>query len=354
MNRTTFFSVTCLLLIGLALAFPKVSVGAVSHQQVDDPVQQGEYLVSVAGCPTCHTPLKDPATELIDDAQYLAGGREFDLGPLGILQSRNLTSDVETGLGAWSDEEIKTAIRSGVDREGDRLFPIMPFRLYANMAESDLDAIVAYLRTVPAISNPIPDIHIPQVQSMPPISYEKGLTAPAPTDTVARGDYLFNAILPCTDCHTPVNPATGEVESERYLAGGQPFEGAWGVVYSANLTPHEKTGIGTWSDLDIRRVLAAGVRPDGRRVILMPWRDYQNLTPDDVNAVIAYLRRQKAVNNEVPEPSLNEGYLQFVKIANTESTPTSRLPLWSGLAVALLLIGIGVRRQRAKKKETAV
>ena len=95
----------------------------------------------------CHTPFAPPGGP--DFKNSLGkGGREFP-GPWGVSKSRNITSHKEKGIGGWSDAEIKRAITEGVRKDGSRMKPPMGYEFYKNMTESDLDAIVAYLRTVP-------------------------------------------------------------------------------------------------------------------------------------------------------------------------------------------------------------
>ena len=74
-------------------------------------------------------------------------------------------------------------------------------------------------------------------------------------DLVKRGEYLVNHVSGCTDCHTPVDPATGGPLMDKYLAGKQPYEGPWGVVYGGNITPDVETGIGSWTDEEVKRAL---------------------------------------------------------------------------------------------------
>lgn len=112
----------------------------------EDKVAYGEYLVAIAHCLECHTPFG--ADGHLDMDRAGAGGNSFP-GPWGVSVSRNITSDEEDGIGSWSDEEIKTAITTGVRRDGTHLMPPMGFGYYANIAGDDLDAMVAYLRTLP-------------------------------------------------------------------------------------------------------------------------------------------------------------------------------------------------------------
>ncbi len=311
--RTTrlLAQLSALIVLSLVLCVAGTApVGARPAAQYDDPVKQGEYLANITGCIGCHTPID--ANFQPDRSRLYAGGVEFQLGPLGSVFSKNLTPDVETGLGGWSDEEIKRAIRTGVSRDGLHLFPIMPYLYFNKMADSDVDAIVAYLRTLQPVRNVVPRQQILPPEQLPQLPFTEGIVAPVPSDTAARAEYLMTAVTACSDCHTPVNPETGQPILEKYLAGGQPFEGPWGIVYAGNLTPDQETGIGNWSDNDIKRVLRLGVRPNGRRVVLMPWQDYAPLTEEDLNAIVHYLRNNLAtVSNEVPAPAIEPEFIQF-------------------------------------------
>jgi mono/diheme cytochrome c family protein len=129
-----------------------------------DPVRRGRYLVTTLGCSFCHTPVR--ADGSLVDAMLLAGGQKWTAVPFGDFVSYNLTSDKETGLGAWSDDQIKTFVTRGVRRDGSRMIPFpMPWMSYANLTPSDLNAIVAYLRTIPPITNRIPAPTRPNIVS---------------------------------------------------------------------------------------------------------------------------------------------------------------------------------------------
>jgi len=111
-----------------------------------DPVKHGFYLATIGHCFECHTPMTPKGHDWKD---YGRGGMEFP-GPWGKSVSRNITSSKTKGIGAWSDAQIKTALTSGVDKDGQHLKPPMGFPYYAHMTDKDLSDIVAYLRTVPA------------------------------------------------------------------------------------------------------------------------------------------------------------------------------------------------------------
>jgi mono/diheme cytochrome c family protein len=209
----------------------------------------------------------------------------------------------------------------------------MPYRFFNSLSDSDADAIVAYLRTLAPISNKVPRTQILPVEQLPPLPRKTGIVAPAPADTAARGKYLMTALIACTDCHTPVDPATGQPVEGKYLAGGQPFEGPWGIVYGGNLTPDKETGLGNWSDADIARVLHQGIRPNRRVVVLMPWEIFQPLTDEDTKAIIYYLRNDvPAVHNEVPAAKLNEGFEHFA--------PAEKVGLGGPWNIILAVVGV--------------
>ncbi|HET9906480.1 MAG TPA: hypothetical protein VFQ23_07560 [Anaerolineales bacterium] len=322
-----------------------------------DVLEQGKYIATIGGCIDCHTPLEDEFQDptqmtpeqlkvlsfnlgaaLDQENKLLAGGRFFDLGPAGVLLTRNLTADQESGLGSWTDEQIKLAIKTGINNEGTLLFPVMPYHVYNTMADSDLDALVAYLRTVRAIDNSIPKNTI-STQGFPIPSYETGIIAPDPSDKAARGAYLVNSVMACTDCHTPVDPATGAPQMEKYLAGRQPYEGPWGIVYGGNITPDNETGIGSWTEDEIIRAITTGVGKDGRRLILMPWFNYVALKPEDAQAIAYYLKNVlPAVDNEIPAASLNKGFEEIVPGVQNQSTAGELM----SSPVILVIVGIGV------------
>jgi hypothetical protein len=120
-----------------------------------DPVRRGKYLVDTLACGLCHSPAD--ANRRIIPGMYLAGGLRMRLEPFGDYPTGNLTSDRDTGLGAWTDDEIKRVITRGTLRDGTRLLPYpMDWPSFAHLAPDDLSAIVAYLRTVPPVTNKVP------------------------------------------------------------------------------------------------------------------------------------------------------------------------------------------------------
>ncbi|MEZ5904068.1 MAG: c-type cytochrome [Geminicoccaceae bacterium] len=172
--------------------------------------------------------------------------------------------------------------------DGSLIGPPMPYPLYHGIADDDLMAIVAYLRTVPPVVNETE----PSVYSFPlppawtdPIA---SVQAPDPADQVAYGAYLAGPIAHCVECHTPMGEHGHPDFEHRLGAGGFEFPGPWGISVSANLTP---TGLGDWSDAEIARAIREGVSRDDRPLMPpMAFAYYKNISEPDMAAIIAYLR----------------------------------------------------------------
>lgn len=117
---------------------------------------------------------------------------------------------------------------------------------------------------------------------------------------IRRGKYLV-AIMDCGGCHTP-GALVGQPDPKRFLAGSDIGFGVpnLGYFYPSNLTPDRDTGIGGWSEADIVKAIRTGVRPDGRILVVMPWRSYAALNKADAGAVAAYLKSLPAIRNAAP------------------------------------------------------
>ena len=325
-----------------------------SVPQQTDLIVHGKYIATIAGCTDCHTNLSAPylvdptkltlpqiqtiafnGKDTVDTTKFMAGGRLFDLGPAGKVYSANLTPDVDTGIGGWTDEQIKVAVRTGQIPSGRMLVPVMPYHTFNSMAETDLDAVVAYLRSIPAIKNKVPAPTF-VTDNLQPLPYTQGKAAPGAGDKNARGEYLVKSITSCTDCHTPLDPASGEPMLDKYLAGGQPYVGPWGTVYGGNITPDKETGIGSWTQSEIKVALLTGVNNKGRRLILMPWFVYSALTNDDADAVAYYIKNSLlAVRNDVPAAALNKDFNVSAPVA---AQPTPSMPMIYATAGGIILV----------------
>lgn len=254
---------------------------------------RGDYLVNgLMACGNCHTP-KGPRGDIAEKA--LSGGLEFDEPPFKVTAS-NITPDKETGIGGWSDADIKRLMRTGVRPNGVPVAAIMPTGFYEILTERDLDAIVVYLRSVPAIKNKSPDpeyrIDVPR-QVLP--GAEKPFTSVDMGDKVKAGFYLAT-IAHCMECHTPLGGKGRDFVGD-LGKGGMEFKGPWGVSIARNITQSRTKGIGGWSDDEIRRAITAGVSKDGSRLKPpMAYHSYARMTPADLDAVVAYLRTVAAID----------------------------------------------------------
>ena len=261
-----------------ALVITFVSGAGRTASAAETDAARGAYLVRIAACSGCHTP-KTPSGL----GPALSGGRTFGAGP-SALAAANITPDRETGIGAWTDAQIAAAIHEGVRPGGSRIGPPMPQIAYHAMRDDDVRAIVAYLRSVPAVSHAVPQAHrtIAAPHATPPAVI-------AGDDLVARGRYLANAITHCTECHTP-GPSTAPDFAAHLDAGGRSFSTAKGSLVAPPITPD---ALRRYSDAELATLVTKGRRADGSMIEgPMPIAAYAHLAPDDVRALIAYLRKE--------------------------------------------------------------
>ncbi len=184
-RRTTSIGitfVTAALLASLA-ALAWAAAGAKPAGKPADPaarkaqVERGRYLTTVMGCNDCHTPGFFYGAPDMD--RKLAGSEVPWKGPWGVTFARNLTPDMETGLGYWSEDEIVKAIRSGVKNDGSPILPPMPWQDFSALTDADAHAIAAYLMSLPPISHKVPDTvppgkayDAPAVEFPPPSAWD--------------------------------------------------------------------------------------------------------------------------------------------------------------------------------------
>lgn len=261
-------------------------VGLASSAGAETAVERGRYLVeTIAGCGNCHTPMGPNGP---DRARNLAGGLVIVDDETMRAVARNITPDRETGIGGWSDAAIVRAIREGVRPDGRVLGPPMPFTLYRDLADEDVAAIVAYLRTVPPVRNEVErstyNIPLPPAWG-PPVTT---VAAPPRTDQVAYGAYLAGPVGHCVECHSPPDERGQPQTATRRGWGGFAFPGPWGVSVSADITP---TGLGDWTDEEIVRAVTQGIGRDSRPLLPpMGFSYYAGMTAEDLEALVAYLR----------------------------------------------------------------
>lgn len=255
--------------------------------QAETPVERGAYLVgTIMTCNNCHTPM-GPNGPRFDKA--LSGGLTFDLPPFKVTAS-NLTPDRATGIGTWSDADIKKALRTGIRPNGMALAPIMPSGFYGIVTDPDMDAIVAYLRGVKPVSNKVPDpvYRITMPREVFP-GAEKPLANGGGDSKVSRGFYLAT-IGHCMECHTPVENGRHDFAG-RLGAGGQAFPGPWGTSVARNITSDPGKGLGKWSDAEIKRSITQGIARDGGKLLPpMGYPYYARMTDADLDALVAWVR----------------------------------------------------------------
>ena len=206
----------------------------------------------------------------------------------------------------WSDDEIARAITKGVNKKGETLFPLMPYHGLSRMAKEDVEAVIAYLRTLKPIENSIParELFIPAAAfgPLPAVDY-KNNTRPDTSDKVKYGEYLIT-IAHCTDCHTPMTKENMPM-MDKFLSGGQHFKLPTFEVTVANITPDSATGIGTWTEEMFLAKFRTNSSPamlaskPGKFNTLMPWSFYGTMKDSDLKAIYAYLRTVPPQKNKI-------------------------------------------------------
>jgi mono/diheme cytochrome c family protein len=250
-------------------------------------VKRGEYLAKAGGCIGCHTEEKK-------DAVPFAGGRALKT-PFGTFYGPNITPHPQAGIGRWTEADFVRAMRQGDRPDGKNYFPAFPYGSFTKVSDPDLRDLWAFLRALPpgARANQEHDLRFPFGWRFLVTFWKWFFFTPGPftnlpglPDTANRGAYLVQALGHCGECHTPRN-FLGGPKASRFLAGGKGPDGK----DVANLTP---TGLKKQSDKELRDFLTTGLYPDGDVPAETMGEVIRNttsqLTPADLNAVIAYLR----------------------------------------------------------------
>jgi mono/diheme cytochrome c family protein len=275
----------------------KRSLTSRKFEATPERMQRGEYLVrNVSGCLGCHSKYDEKAEPPVLLSKEGAGSVMFEEGDFRLTAS-NITSDLETGIGKWSDDAIARAVREGVSANGRALFPLMPYKLFRQMSDEDVASVVVFIRSLPPAHNDLPPTKLPFLFS------RMIQTAPQPvTEVVAdpdmslparHGAYLVE-MAHCTDCHTPVDDKFQPLAGME-MAGGNPMETG---VSSANITP-DSSGIGYYDDVLFLQAMRTGAVRARKLKAPMPWQVYRNMTDDDLKAMFAYLRTLKPVHHVV-------------------------------------------------------
>ncbi|RTL53803.1 MAG: c-type cytochrome [Bradyrhizobiaceae bacterium] len=260
-------------------------------------IERGAYLARAADCMVCHT---------AQGGRDYAGGLPFKLA-FGTLYSTNITPDKETGIGNYTDEDFLNAMHRGIRRDGQRLYPAMPFAAYTYMSDDDALAIKAYLFSLDPVRNETPGntLTFPFNQRWG-MAFWSALFNPdtrfAPDTSQSaewnRGAYLAEALAHCGDCHTPRNLAFA-------LDNRKKFGGALTAGWRAyNISSDKSTGVGGWSKDDLISYLSTGhvtghgtaSGPMGEAVL----HSFSKMAPEDIAALVTYLRSVPAVASNDP------------------------------------------------------
>ena len=277
-------------------------LGGGNSEAEETLVDRGRYVFSLAGGCACHT--------IPDETPHL-GGRSFPV-PLGEVYSTNITNDKKTGLGNWTDEQIHDSMVKGVRPNGETIIPVMPYEAYSGMAQEDMKALIAYLRTLQPVRKETlqAEFMVPFVRALSIPMWLKLFgrfsKAPekAPESGIERGRYLVEHVSLCGDCHTPRN-FLGVPNGKLYLAGAQ--NGPLGETVP-NVTPDADTGIGKWTREEIAELLLTGTKPNFddvqglmAEVIEGTPLGYKEMRQQDALAIADYLKSIPPIENKIEE-----------------------------------------------------
>lgn len=282
----------------LALLGSFSAVAAQEDQQT--LIKQGEYLARAGDCVACHT---------AKDGKPFAGGLPMET-PIGMIYSTNITPD-KSGIGAYSFDDFDKAVRHGIAKNGDTLYPAMPYPSYARVTETDMQALYAYfMNGVKPVAQENKAVDIPWPLSMRwPLAMWRWTFAPAVADftavtgqdpVVSRGAYLVEGLGHCGACHTPraltmQEKALSAGDSSAFLSGSAPLEG-W---IAKNLRGDHKDGLGSWNEEQLVQFLKTG-RSD-RSAVFGGMSDVivhsmQYMSEADLTAIARYLKSLPAVD----------------------------------------------------------
>ena len=247
-----------LVIIGLVVTAPK-SVSASSLPPYTPDPANGRVMFEAGGCSSCHATANQP------DRMRLGGGLPLK-SPYGVFYPPNISPDPQHGIGRWSEPDFVTAMHEGTSPDGANYFPAFPYPSYAHMRIEDVRDVFAYLKTLPAVSDPSRPHDVRFPYNLRPLVgiwkflyFRDDVFAPDPTQSAEwnRGAYLVNGAGHCAECHSPRN-ALGAIIEERRFSGGPNPSGGRGKVPSLT-----QANLDIWSVKDIETLLTTGETPDG-------------------------------------------------------------------------------------------
>lgn len=266
-------------------------------------IARGRYLAYGPGhCADCHGAPESRELMLKGQEVPLSGGMPFKL-PIANIYVRNITPDMETGIGKRTDKEIARMLRFGVRPDGTAGLDFMPFH---NVTDEDLTAIISFLRSQKPVKHKVPDHEIFALGKVvnafliKPVGPSGEVPKSIPRDTsVAYGQYLANSIANCAGCHTNRDMMTGAPIGELF-AGGLKMESAIDPenysIFTPNLTPDSTGRLFGWSQEQfIKRFRQGRIIPHS----VMPWPSYSRMSDDELKALYNYLQTLKPVKNVI-------------------------------------------------------
>jgi cytochrome c2 len=283
-------------------SYPEVAQKMPAHFQVEstpERIAQGAKIVQLA-CFDCH---------ISESEQRLSGRQVKDIPQeFGVAYSKNITKDSLVGIGKWTDAELAYFLRTGVRKDGSFAPLYMP--KFPLISDEDLKSLIAYLRSEEPLVQPSrkePMDSEPGFLTLllmntvsKPYPFDAAVTQP-PTDKVAYGKYLADAMYGCTNCHSADFKSNNELkptENKGYCGGGNvllTLEGA--QIRAANISMDKETGIGNWSEADFLQAVKHGKGKNGP--LRYPMLPKAALDSADVMAIYAYLKTVAPVHNPV-------------------------------------------------------
>jgi mono/diheme cytochrome c family protein len=281
------------ILAGLLLCSAITRVGAAEPTEA----ARGEMLAVIGDCAGCHT---------ADPARPFAGGKRIET-PFGAIFAPNLTPERDTGIGGWSDEDFRRALRDGIAPNGSRYYPAFPYPHFTKLTRDDILAIRAYLATLPAVANkvPAPELRFPAsyrplMRLWDALFFTPGVLIPDQANSAEwnRGRYLVEGLGHCGSCHTPKN-LLGAEKRGAALAGSE--VGGW---FAPRLDGADRSGLRGWSADDIVEYLSSGrnakSHADGPMAEVVV-SSTSKMNDADIRAIAVYL---KSLPAGAPEPTV--------------------------------------------------
>jgi len=292
----------------VSLALPNVGEPEqITIKATPEVLARGKYLAThVIGCIDCHSKRDWSKFAGPIDTTTLGGGGELFDASVGFPGEVHVPNITPNGIGNWTDGELFRAITCGVRKNGNAIFPLMPWPYYSKLDREDLYAVMTYVRNLKPIKSnyPASKLDFPLnilVHTMP--QKAELSKRPNPGDTIKYGAYLVNACA-CQECHSQSDKGVPIAGLE--FAGGREFKMDGATIRAANITPDKATGIGAWTkEAFLARFKAfsdsktAATVKHGDVQTIMPWWAFSGMTENDLSAIYAYLKTVKPVKNQV-------------------------------------------------------